>query len=189
MEMFCYTCNSIEIDLLKMDLTREKNLAMEKQEKRSGQLIAQPAFRIWLCGTFRVERYVDGHYESIRTAEWGGSSYPRLLLKALLCCPGRQVRREAVMEMLWPEVDSEQAVQCLNTATTKLRKVLEPGKGQANLLVTEDDYKHYLLKGQSFLWPNGPRWSEHTIVVGSGSQKPMSSKGCQGRRRWLSAPS
>ena len=77
---------------------------------------------------------------------------PRLLLKALLCCPGRQARREALLEMLWPDADPEQAIQYLNTATTKLRKVLQLVKGQASLLITEDDYQLYRLEGQSLLW-------------------------------------
>jgi hypothetical protein len=64
-----------------------------------------PSFRVWLCGTFRIERRVGTTYEGVRVTEWGGSNYPRLLLKALLCCSGRQARREAVMDMLWPEVE------------------------------------------------------------------------------------
>ncbi len=115
---------------------------------------AFPSFRLWTCGTFRAERLVEasGTYEIIRTAEWGGSSYPRLLLKVLLCCPGRRARREALVEMLWPETDPEQATQYINIATTKLRKVLELRKGHGSLLLTEDDYKHYLLQGQQSLW-------------------------------------
>jgi hypothetical protein len=77
-----------------------------------------PAFRVWLCGTFRVERRMESGYELVRTTEWGGSSYPRLLLKALLCCPGRQARRDALLEMLWPDAEREQAAQSLNTAVT-----------------------------------------------------------------------
>jgi DNA-binding SARP family transcriptional activator len=111
-----------------------------------------PAFRIWLCGAFRVERRVGTAYEVVRTAEWGGSSYPRLLLKALLCCPGRQARREALIELLWPDAEPEQAAQYLHTATTKLRKVLEPGLCQASLLVTEEDAKYCLLESSSAIW-------------------------------------
>ncbi|MBV9708673.1 MAG: hypothetical protein JO125_14840, partial [Chloroflexi bacterium] len=74
-----------------------------------------PYFRLWLCGAFRVQRRIATSYEVIRATEWGGSSYPRLLLKALLCSPGRQARREALLEMLWPDADPEQAAQYLNT--------------------------------------------------------------------------
>ena len=111
-----------------------------------------PPFRIWLCGAFRVERRVGRSYEIVLATEWGGSSYPRLLLKALLCSPGRQARRDSLLEMLWPDTDSKQAARNLNTATTKLRKVLEPGKGQASLLITEEDSRLYRLETQSLLW-------------------------------------
>jgi DNA-binding SARP family transcriptional activator len=111
-----------------------------------------PSFRIWLCGTFRVERRVGNGYEFVRTTEWGGSSYPRLLLKALLCCPGRQVRRDALLEMLWPDAELEQAVQSLNTAVTRLRRVLTLSKGEASLLLTDDDSRVYRLAEQSLLW-------------------------------------
>ncbi|HEU5373811.1 MAG TPA: BTAD domain-containing putative transcriptional regulator [Ktedonobacteraceae bacterium] len=111
-----------------------------------------PHFRIWLCGAFRVERRAGDDYEVLRTVEWGGSSYPRLLLKALVCCPGRQARREALLEMLWPDTDVEHAVQNLNTATSKLRNVLRPVKGQESLLLTENDATVYRLQGQQVLW-------------------------------------
>src|SRR5450755_3797316 len=111
-----------------------------------------PSFRIWLCGTFRVERRVGSSYEFIRTTEWGGSSYPRLLLKALLCSPGRQARRDVLLDMLWPDAELDQAVQNLNTAVTRLRKVLAPSKGEASLLLTDEDSHVYRLEMQSLLW-------------------------------------
>src|SRR5450755_3359375 len=111
-----------------------------------------PSFRIWLCGTFRVERRVGSSYEFIRTTEWGGSSYPRLLLKALLCSPGRQARRDVLLDMLWPDAELDQAVQNLNTAVTRLRRVLAPSKGEASLLLTDEDSHVYRLAEQSLLW-------------------------------------
>src|SRR5450755_4424691 len=111
-----------------------------------------PSFRIWLCGTFRVERRVGSGYESVRTTEWGGSSYPRLFLKALLCSPGRQARRDALLDLLWPDTELEQAVQNLNTAVTRLRRVLAPSKGEASLLLPDEDSRVYRLAEQSLLW-------------------------------------
>src|SRR5579885_267182 len=111
-----------------------------------------PAFRLWLCGTFRVERRIGTSYEAVRTVEWGGSNYPRLLLKALLCRPGRQARRETLMELLWPDIEPEQAVHNINTATTKLRNVLRLTKEQESLLLTENDATMYRLPGQEQLW-------------------------------------
>jgi DNA-binding SARP family transcriptional activator len=132
-------------------MEEEASKEKERMDDQSKELHL-PTFRIWLCGALRVERRVGTAYEAVRTSEWGGSSYPRLLLKTLLLCSGRQARREALLEMLWPDADPEQAAQNLNTATTKLRKVLEPAKGRASLLITEDDYKHYLLEGQHLIW-------------------------------------
>jgi DNA-binding SARP family transcriptional activator len=134
------------------NLIREKSLVMDESGKRDRLPAAQPVFRIWLCGAFRVERRIGTTYELVRTPDWGGSSYPRLLLKALLCCPGRQARREALIDLLWPETDPEQAAQYFNTATTKLRRVLQPMKGQENLLFTGDDATVYRLDGQHRLW-------------------------------------
>ncbi len=125
---------------------------MDASNNEGKEVLSSPYFRIWTCGAFRVERRIGSSYEAVRTAEWGGSSYPRLLLKVLLCCPGRQARREALMERLWPEAELEQAAHYLNTATTKLRKVLQPAKGRASLLTTEDDYRLYRLEEQHLLW-------------------------------------
>jgi DNA-binding SARP family transcriptional activator len=116
-----------------------------------------PPYRVWLCGAFRVERLVgmgehSPIYEVLRTAEWGGSSYPRLLLKALLCLPRRQARREALLEMLWSGMDTSQAANNLNTATSKLRKVLGHAGEQGSVLITEDDPVGYRLAGQDILW-------------------------------------
>src|SRR6266487_2535006 len=129
---------------------RKKQEMNERTDKEN--LYDFPLFRVWLCGAFRLERRVGNNYSGVRTAEWGGSNYPRLLLKALLRCSGRQARREALLELLWPESDPEQAVQYFNTATTKLRKVLTPIKGQASLLMTEDDSQLYRLAEQDRLW-------------------------------------
>lgn len=111
-----------------------------------------PLFRVRLWGTLRVEKWVGGCYEAVKTTDWGGSNYPRLLLKGLLCCPERSARREALLEMLWPEMGWEQATANLNTATTKLRTLLRPVRGQESLLITEDDAILYHLPAQEVLW-------------------------------------
>ena len=122
-------------------------------------------FRAWLCGPLRVERRLETAYEVVRPAEWGGSNYPRLLLKALLCCPGRQALRDDLLEMLWPETDIEQATQNLNTATTKLRHLLRPMKGQESLLITEDDATIYFLPDQTTLWTDVDEAQAHLSKV------------------------
>lgn len=112
---------------------------------------SRPFYRVWLCGTFRVEQLRAHTYEAVLTSQWGGSNYPRLLLKALLCCPERRGRRETLLDLLWPESTSEQATAYLNTATTKLRRLLRPTEGQDSLLKTEMNTS-YALAGQEVLW-------------------------------------
>lgn len=111
-----------------------------------------PFFRIWLWGPLHVEKRVGDVSKVVQPTDWGGSNYPRLLLKALLCCPGRRGRREALLDMLWPESELEQATANLNTATTKLRTLLRPSKEHESLLITEDDATIYRLPGQQIIW-------------------------------------
>lgn len=122
------------------------------QETDFGQDASLPPYRAWLCGTFRVERLHAETYEFVPTTQWGGSNYPRLLLKALLCCPERRGRRKALLDMLWPDIDSKQATAYLNTATTKLRRLLRPANGRESFLLTEDDATIYRLPDQGLLW-------------------------------------
>src|SRR2546421_12326937 len=97
-------------------MERDTNTHEQKETPSS------PSFRVWLCGPFRVERLVGWQaavpiYEVVRSADWSGSNVPRPLLKTLLSLPRRQARREALLEMLWPDVDPESAVQNFHIAT------------------------------------------------------------------------
>lgn len=116
--------------------------------------LAAPYVRIFCCGNFRVEVLRDSDtmtYNAVRTPQWGGSSYPRVLLKALLCCPGRRARREVLREMLWPQQPLKQATQCLNTGVTKLRSVL-CWRGKESLLITEGRATSVRLEEQPLVW-------------------------------------
>ncbi|WP_052889436.1 AfsR/SARP family transcriptional regulator [Thermogemmatispora carboxidivorans] len=113
---------------------------------------ASPLFRVWLCGPLVIERRHGTGYQVLPATIWGGSGYPRRLLKGLLCSPGRQARREVLLDRLWPEVEPEQAASYLNLAATRLRKVLEPGGGLPSLLESQPDGQGYRLPGQEQLW-------------------------------------
>src|SRR5436853_3698603 len=127
-----------------------RNMDKENNTKKQQETSPSPSFRVWLCGPFRVERLVGCAglapvYEVVRSADWSGSTLPRLLLKLLLCLPRRQARREAIVDLLWPDADPEQATQYIHTATTKLRKVLQRPAGPGSLLLSEDDALWYRL--------------------------------------------
>lgn len=49
---------------------------------------------------------------------------PLELLKLLICKNGRSIKRDTVMDQLWPEADGDRAVQNMNTTLHRLRKLL-----------------------------------------------------------------
>nr|BBH92242.1 hypothetical protein KTA_04410 [Thermogemmatispora argillosa] len=120
-------------------------------ESTSCALETGPLFRVWLCGPLCLERRQAATYEPLPLSAWGGSAYPRQLLKALLCCPRRQAHRERLLAWLWPDAAPDQAASALHTATTKLRKVLQP-PGASSLLESLSEGHGYRLPGQALLW-------------------------------------
>ncbi|HEU5379570.1 MAG TPA: BTAD domain-containing putative transcriptional regulator, partial [Ktedonobacteraceae bacterium] len=106
--------------------------------------------RAWLCGPFRLERCVGDGYEPVGQWEWGGRTSPRTVLKALLCAPGRQMRRSALAAQLWPETTEVQASREMSVALTFLRKVLRSDDGKE--VLEEEGTKGLRLAGQSALW-------------------------------------
>jgi DNA-binding SARP family transcriptional activator len=82
---------------------------------------AQPPVSIAALGGFRVLR--DGI--PIGPADWQ-SRKARDLLKLLVARRGRPVPREALFELLWPEVDPEPLANRLSVALTTVRLVLDP---------------------------------------------------------------
>ena len=89
------------------------------KETPSGEL---QAVRIWLLGGFRIS---VGSSRSIGEDEWrlkkAGS-----LLKLLALAPAHRLHREQAMDLLWPELDSEAALNNLHHALHIARRTLEP---------------------------------------------------------------
>ena len=75
--------------------------------------------RIQLLGDFSVE--IDGR--TIPSAAWP-RRHAAALVKLLALRPGRQLHRERVLDMLWPELGLGQAVPRLHKAAHYARKVL-----------------------------------------------------------------
>jgi DNA-binding SARP family transcriptional activator len=132
-----------------MHTEREERSVAQERDFEPGS--ALPPYRVWLCGTFRVEQLRSDTYTFVSPTQWGGSNYPRLLFKALLCCPERRENRKTLLDMLWSEIDSEQATAHFNTATTKLRRFLRPANAPGSLLITEAATS-YALAAQEILW-------------------------------------
>lgn len=110
---------------------------------------AMPLVRVWLCGTFQVERRTeDGTWETSDKSHWE-KGYARPLFKRLLCASGRRLERLTLTDDLWPDPDSPELVErYLNDAAYQLRKALRP----VPILKTFGHASGYELAAQSVLW-------------------------------------
>ena len=81
---------------------------------------------IEVLGAFRVER--GG--VAVGPAEWG-SRKPRDLLKVLVASRGGPVRRDLLLDQLWPDEDPQRSGRKLSVALSTLRALLDPVKAFA----------------------------------------------------------
>jgi DNA-binding SARP family transcriptional activator len=94
--------------------------AKETHAPRPGE--QSPVLRIYLLGGFRAERAG----EPIRTADWHRRGAARSLVKLLAVTPSHRLHREEILEILWPEVDSDSALNRFGKALHAARRALEP---------------------------------------------------------------
>lgn len=125
---------------------------MNDSDATSHQHTGQPFYQMYTCGPFLLKQWNGTSYQAVSINAWGGSQYPRLLLKVLLSCPGRQASRGKLLELLWPGMDPEDAGHSLNDAAYRLRTVLRPFRGEESLLLTAKDTSSYALADQDRLW-------------------------------------
>ncbi len=78
--------------------------------------------RVESLGRFRVVRWGKP-----LPLESSGQRRPLDLLRALLACGGREVRRERLADLLWPEADGDAASRVLATTLHRLRRLLGEG--------------------------------------------------------------
>src|SRR3954468_6303235 len=109
---------------------------------------APEALRVWVMGDFRVlvgDRSIGEEKWRLKKA---GS-----LLKLLALASGHRLHREQVMDLLWPEFDSEAAANNLHQALHFARRVLE----SATSTTTASCYLR-LRDEQLVLCPEGQLW-------------------------------
>jgi PAS domain S-box-containing protein len=125
-------------------------LALVHLFRRLAQGSNWPAsLRIHLLGPITVER-ADG-------SPVGGSGWRRAKVRALLALlalrRGRSVRRDELVEMLWPDLDYSAALHNLNTTVYRLRRSLEPAlKRGAESSFVHCEGDSYLLNGGKTHW-------------------------------------
>jgi DNA-binding SARP family transcriptional activator len=110
---------------------------------------APQTLRIWLLGGFRV----SVGSRSIGEEEWhlrkAGS-----LLKVLALSPGHRLHREQAMELLWPDLHPEAALNNLHYALRVARRTLEPPA-----LASSAPSRYLRLRSRQLtLCPDSPLW-------------------------------
>ncbi len=90
--------------------------------------------RVRILGEFSVRRGMT----PIPPEAWR-SHRAMALFKCLLSAPGRRLRREQVIDLLWPEAEPEAGATNLRTTTHLLRQVLDSPRAGASYLRTEGD--------------------------------------------------
>jgi len=103
---------------------------------------------IHLLGPFRIA--VDG--EPVEERRWARRK-PKLLVKLLALQPHHQLHREQVIELLWPELDSESAGANLYKTVHLARRALEPesdARAGSSFILTQD--QQVTLRAPGELW-------------------------------------
>src|SRR5437016_9662148 len=108
--------------------------------------------RIYSLGELRVERKAGTAWKACQSSTWERRR-ARSLLGCLLSSRDYRLRREEVMEALWPDLDSDTAANRLHGAVRELRLILEPElarPAESHLLSLEHDTLK--LAGQDLVW-------------------------------------
>src|SRR5215218_5792640 len=110
---------------------------------------APETLRLWLLGGFRVSvgsQSIGGQEWHLRKAQ--------SLLKVLALSPGYRLHREQAMELLWPDLHPEAALNNLHYALHVARRTLEPPA-----LASSAPSRYLRLRGEQLtLCPDSPLW-------------------------------
>jgi DNA-binding SARP family transcriptional activator len=129
----------------------QRAIASQQRDPRlRGTPVGEPVpVRVWLLGGFRV----TVGPRSIREEEWRLKKAASLL-KLLALAPGHRLHREQAMELLWPDLDADAALNNLHHVLHVARRTLEPtapaGSAASRYLHLRDEWLA--------LCPEGPLW-------------------------------
>jgi DNA-binding SARP family transcriptional activator/lipoprotein NlpI len=115
--------------------------------QRHEQTASTPNVRVYTLGTFRVlvgGQAVEEHAWRRRTA--------RQLFKVLLTRPGRRMTRDEVVELFWPDSDTEAAASNLRSTLYAMRRALENARGAKAPDVIFGDHTSVWLGAEADLW-------------------------------------
>jgi DNA-binding SARP family transcriptional activator len=117
--------------------------------------------RVSVLGGFRVER--RGAADPV--SEWQRRS-AKMLTKLLATCPGHALHREQIMELLWPGVGMDSALNTLGKALHAVRRALEPDlppRGGSAYVHTRDSMVSLAMEHVSIDADRFERLAEHAL--------------------------
>jgi DNA-binding SARP family transcriptional activator/Tfp pilus assembly protein PilF len=135
--------------------------------QRQQQTASTPNVRVYTLGTFRVlvgEQAIEEHAWRRRTA--------RQLFKVLLTRPGRRMTRDEVVELFWPDSDSEAAASNLRSTLYAMRRALENARGARAHDVIFGDHTSVWLGPEPELWMDAMVF-EQTVADAWRSPDPL----------------
>ena len=99
------------------------------------RLLPMPELQVYLLGRFQI--IVDN--VPVEESRWVRKK-ARVLLKVLALAPGHGVHREQLLEILWPDMEADAALNNLHKVIHAARRVLEPvlPSGGSRFLITRD---------------------------------------------------
>jgi DNA-binding SARP family transcriptional activator len=95
--------------------------------------VVPPPLEICCFGAFAIS--VAGRQVDLQSLK----PRPRAVLRLLAVNAGRPVHREVIQDALWREADPTTGARSLHVALSALRRVLEPGAGDREILVRDGD--------------------------------------------------
>ena len=133
----------------------QKPVARQQRDPRPrGTLGSSELVRIWLLGGFRV----SVGPRSIGEEGWRLKKAASLL-KLLALAPGHRLHREQAIELLWPDLEPEAALNNLHHALHVARRTLEPSAPlRAPASSAASRYLLHLRDERLALCPEGPLW-------------------------------
>src|SRR5438046_2244111 len=118
-----------------------------------------------MLGGFRV--VVRGH--TLDDHAWRRRA-ARQLFKCLLSRPNRRMTRDEVIELLWPESDSDAASTNVRSTLHAMRRVLEPSDEAIGIVFTDRD--SIWLRPDVELWSDADEF-ERTLDQAARSPDPL----------------
>ncbi|MBX5451430.1 AAA family ATPase [Thermogemmatispora sp.] len=153
----------------------------EQQEIVAGLAGQSPLRRLYLLGSFRLERLTDALRATQRSGRPSLQPGGRALLALLICSPARQLSRHQALTTLWPDLAPSEAQRRLERAIANLRywlvsslsAALAAAAPSSNPALLQESEETLSLAGQQTLWIDADAFEEMLSRASECSDEPL----------------